>query len=119
MTDKKVTVITRWPTAEDAQEDADRVIRLLKFPGDQSFVSTFQREEKYGGGFGYTITGNGHISVSCLGLTRYKARYHGIDGHDREVDGLTAEDAITTLRNELAEHANHMIEAFNVLRGAE
>lgn len=118
MTDKKVTIITRWPTAEDAHQDAERVARMLAFPGEVK-IQTFTREEKFGGGFGYTIADGGRISIACLAITRYKARYHGLDGHDREVDGLTAEDAISTLKNELAEHCNAMIEGFRTLQGGE
>ena len=42
MSDKKVTVITRWPTAEDAHQDAERVARMLAFPGEVK-IQTFTR----------------------------------------------------------------------------
>lgn len=46
----KVTLVTRWPTAADAQQDAERVASLIRHQSSvQSMpirVNTYQREEK-------------------------------------------------------------------------
>lgn len=106
--------ITRWPTEAAAIDDAHRVLKLVNF-GDLPSITAYQYEEKRGGGYGYIITG-GRVTLSCRATNRYKARFHGVDNHDRECDGITAEDAIEELRAELIQQFVTMRNAADILR---
>ncbi|HCI6019559.1 TPA: hypothetical protein NPN74_001602 [Klebsiella quasipneumoniae subsp. quasipneumoniae] len=112
-----VIKITRWPTEAEAIADAHRVLKLVNF-GDLPSITAYECEEKQGGGYGYIIAG-GRVTLSCRAINRYKARFHGVDNHDRECDGITAEDAIEELRAELIQQYVTMRRAADILRKPE
>ena len=120
----KVTLVVRWPTVEDAQQDAERVASLIRHQSSvQSMpirVQTYQREEKLGGGFGYILT-CGPVSIVCRSITRYTACYSLPEGprgnHRDEFEAVTAEDAIQEMRDFLEERIKHARLALAVLSG--
>lgn len=122
----KITVVTRWPTAADAQHDAERVASLIRAHSCvQSMpirVNTYEREEKLGGGFGYVLT-CGPVSIVCRSLTRYTACYSLPEGprgnHRDEFEAVTAEAAIEEMREFLEARIEHARLALAVLAGPD
>lgn len=119
-----VTVNIRFPTYLDAMHDSDRVLDLIR----QSVVgkthtpsvTVYEREAKYGGGFGYFFT-CGPISVSCRAMTRYTVSYHEPEGgrmnHREEFEAVTAEQALEDCRAFLETRIEHARLALAVLAG--
>lgn len=120
----KITVVTRWPTAADAQQDAERVASLIRHQSSvQSMpirVNTYEREEKLGGGFGYVLE-CGPVSIVCRSITRYTACYSLPEGprgnHRDEFEAVTAEAAIDEMREFLESRIKHARLALAVLSG--
>lgn len=122
----KVTLVVRWPTVADAQQDAERVASLIRAQVSvQSMpirVNTYEREEKLGGGFGYILT-CGPVSIVCRSITRYTACYSLPEGprgnHRDEFEAVTAEAAIDEMREFLESRIKHARLALAVLSGPE
>lgn len=117
-----ITVITRWPTAAAAQQDAERVASLIRAQVSvQSMpirVNTYERDEKSGGGFAYLLE-CGPVSVSCRGLTRYCVRYSDPGRHVEEFDAVLVEDALVEARQFIESRIAHMRLALAVMSGPE
>lgn len=112
-----VIKINRWPTEAEAIADAHRVLKLVSFP-DLPSITVYEYEEKRGGGYGYIATW-GRVTISSRATNRYRASFHGVDNHDRECDGITAEDVIEELRTELIQQYVTMRNAADILRKPE
>lgn len=119
-----VTVNLRFPTYIDAMKDCDRVLDLVRQSViGKSYVpsvTVYEREEKFGGGFGWFFT-CGPISFSCRAMTRYSVRYHTptVNGgdHGDDFEAVTAEQALEDCRAFLEARIEHARLALAILSG--
>lgn len=121
-----VTVITRFPTAQDARMDAERVASLVRHGVSARNipirVSYYERPEKDGGGFGYVMT-IGSITITCRAITRYCVSFSDESGegnmgsHREEFEAVTVEQALEDARAWMEARIQHMRHGLAILQG--